>query len=1152
MQEERRRILRDEHKKKLNRAMKTLLNDECLQQCKSYPVEKQITLTPRDNNKSDEMHVSWDVPCSSHEYTKNSKNSQNKCKETETSRDEQILSMLQKVEKQRQLLLKEFGANLPNDIFNATVKPLFEKEKSSQAQSITPQKTDAQKSSSPEIRVINSSCHCENTRSNEMGEKNNSSIGKVETAVQTTTHSQYNIAEDKSIQVELLQEKESYFRSTNNATKATATHYPIEPVVTVITTKADSSESTSSIATNRVTDNDKQDSKVTSKKEHNGKALCQVPSKKFQKSCTMRASKTAAFTKKFSKSLRKARYSSLKKVHSGTADVPSKRIKIYVNNNGCNIKVNPPEIADIAVDVSTQSSRVYLTGTQEQSTSKFHCAQAELKRIKTTEISDSSTSFASPPAVKPKDIFEVLNNNISVLEMLDSSANETMKILKKDVSPVSTPNTPSPRTMKMPSNVPHLNKINRMLKFASTEKQINNNNTPSSTKSGHTTSTDTSDYQQKKPLVSLEFCLCKNPECKLMHAQFNNIHNYALKNCPQILQKYEDLQNMCAERIVSLTNLIEKVRNDQKGMELSGISADDESSLIQLPPPKLMANDLQSIRDLVENIEAIHNQLAATLIESQRIIKNNAIVQKETRQTKEMEVITLTNGHTSKNAVDYIDSKVKLPKTRTKPKIISEETVNLQLDAFKIQHRPQTLLTVPAERDFRHSSKFHDEKMIEMISKEILEQSKSFSSNAPETKESDKPMVNRVIQTSTDTTDSKPASSLKTQRSGITTEKRSNKEFKKTEDFVPLLADIPKISRPTENAMFYNGRSKPPVSLLSGPYRTEIESSGHELSTIIEFDTPDTLNKSQNNVRSPSSIKKITETQITKPAGRKNQSEHDAPLNTQDEHFEKFCTSNSKPCSAGSTQKVEVIVPCFDSSKLSETTDSRNLMKYEGDKKANVTPETSNKKLQCDTEDQPCLCQTEELQSIAPIIISPNKEDKNSKDNVTSTSSNSFCGLSGVSQIASTPSSDIFKYASSPEEMEIALKKLGLGWAITTLKKTREASALSSSSNSDERTPINTAKRIISPGKKQFDSNYGLPDFSDVSSISIKEASKSTEQAVLLKGRTSTPKLENSKSISARINSRNTNVSENDQEPGDSLVIPNMSLYKRGQNISRN
>lgn len=134
--------------------------------------------------------------------------------------------------------------------------------------------------------------------------------------------------------------------------------------------------------------------------------------------------------------------------------------------------------------------------------------------------------------------------------------------------------------------------------------------------------------------------------------------------------------------------------------------------------------------------------------------------------------------------------------------------------------------------------------------------------------------------------------------------------------------------------------------------------------------------------------------------------------------------------------------------------------------------------------------------------------------------------------------------------METALKKLGLGWAITTLKKTREASALSSSSNSDA-TPINTAKRIISPVKKQFDSNYGLPDFSDVSSISIKEASKSTEQAVLLKGRTSTPILPNSNSNSLATNTSNTNNSENFQDADDGLIVPNLSLTKSKSNLRR-
>lgn len=97
-------------------------------------------------------------------------------------------------------------------------------------------------------------------------------------------------------------------------------------------------------------------------------------------------------------------------------------------------------------------------------------------------------------------------------------------------------------------------------------------------KNDNSTSIDSSEHQQNDCLpsknddidlkipISLGFCLCDNPECKQTHARFDEIRNYALKNCPQILQKYEDLQTTCAERIISLTNLIEKVRNEQKGI----------------------------------------------------------------------------------------------------------------------------------------------------------------------------------------------------------------------------------------------------------------------------------------------------------------------------------------------------------------------------------------------------------------------------------------------------------------------------------------------------------------------------------------------------------------------------------------------------------
>lgn len=1149
-QEGQRKVLQDQHKKKLNRALKTLLDEECLEECPSYPMERQITLVLRENDKSVDMGATWEEQCISNECTNTDKTLQNKSKENENSREEQILDMLKKVEKQKQLLLQEFGADLPNDIFNASMKRLFEKEKSVQAQSSTSQDTYNQKPSSPEIRVINTVCCDEARKKDTMGEKNNLLIKKVEIAVQTTTEDKHDVAQDKSIQVKLTQEEESESNSIDNEINITAKHYPIEPKITIITPAADSNESTSSVITDTINDIDKQSPKVISKHEkHDTKTLKHIPLEMIQKSSVVHICKTPSPTKKFSKTLPRSHGNSIKKMSSVSTSMPSKRIKIYVNKSGFNIKVNQLQDAAVAVDVGTQSSQIYSTSIQDQSTSKLYCAQSQANQVKTRDISDTSTSFTSPPPIKPRDILEALSNNMSILEMLDSSANESMRFLNRDISPVSTPETPSPRTMQMPSNITHPNKISKMLRFASTDSQANGSSILSSVKNDHSMSTDLSNYQQngylsseqmtacsKQPLVSLEFCSCKNSECKLVHTKFNNICNYALRNCPQILQKYEDLQTLCAERIVSLTNLIEKVRNEQKGVELSLISAGDETSLMQLPPSKSIPTDLQSVRNLVENIEAIHNQLAKTLIESQKIIKNKTILKEDLNQAKEINVVTQTNDKTSESQ-----------KTKAKPKIISEERVNIQLDGYKVQYKPQTLITIPPESDSQLNSNSHDKEVIEKLSKEILEQSKSFKNTLMVTKESDNSTITHTIQTSTDTTDSKNYVLSRTQRNDTATQKHSNKEVKGNKDFIPLLADIPKVSRTIENATFTNGRSKPPVSLLSGLYRTEIESSGHELSTIIEFDTPDTINKSQNNIKSPLSVHKVTEAQITKGVVIVKPSNHvPSSLNIRDQYLKKsYNPSTSKLSSIVSTHRVEEAATFCDSSKMSKNTECQNLVKNKDEEKKEChrveTREINNKKLQCGTANHG-LFQIEELQPVSSINANSNEQEKNNKDKITFTSSNSFSELSGISQIASTPS--------SPEEMEIALKKLGLGWAVITLKKTREASALSSSSNSDERTPMNTAKRI-SPVRKQFDSNYGLPDFSDVSSISIKEASKSTEQAVLLKGRTSTPKIQNSNSNSARTNFSSTNISENFQEPSDGLIIPDMCLTNIKSNIKK-
>jgi len=293
----------------------------------------------------------------------------------------------------------------------------------------------------------------------------------------------------------------------------------------------------------------------------------------------------------------------------------------------------------------------------------------------------------------------------------------------------------------------------------------------------------------------------------------------------------------------------------------------------------------------------------------------------------------------------------------------------------------------------------------------------------------------------------------------------------------------------------------------------------------VEFDTTDTVNKS------------------SKSPAKSKPSVHVAPLSVQQNQNSSKKSANSSSIKH-SIEKLsfaqkpqESTTICNSPEKIKSMADCIVETKIEAERE--YVPEKYNKQLQCNTTTEEPVFQAKDIlcSSISTDLNNPHKE---SKHKTTSTSVYSFSGLSGISEITSSPSSDMLKHTSSPEEMETALKKLGLGWAVTTLKKTREASALSSSSNSDV-TPVNTARRIISPTKKQHDSN-GFPEISDVSSISIKEASKSTEQAVLLKGRTSTPKFQNSNSNSER--SSITNTSESVQDPSDSLTVPNVSLIK--------
>ncbi|XP_012234014.2 uncharacterized protein [Linepithema humile] len=1138
-----RKKCQEEHQKRLNRAAKKVLDTERIPSQYSHLTERVITLpTQRKDRTCNVPHSTWEDPHLQEEtdicHTQEDKDS-------EMSREEQILDMLKKVERQKRLLLQEFGASLPDDIFNASVKSLFEDRRPAE----TPQAADTAKPLSPEIKVINMSGSDESVKKDRKTKKRDKSpVKKIEIAVQAALD-KTSPAENKSVQVELPQGNTDMPHSTTDTTSQIP--HPIEPKITIITPETDNSsnDSSSSEMSGMIIEIDKKEVIVTPKRKTSSVRVSKRPSPRIYQKIRSKSvsSKATSPMKRFSRSQPGSRLSSPQK-KTKCPDAPDtagerRRVDIHVSQSAFNDETDPSQETRVSIDASAESSQTYSgVNDQDQSASKPYRVRTQMKRwIRIKDTSDTSTSFASPPPMKPKSMFDALTNVTPILEMLDASRPEELRRLRQDISPVSTPETPSPRTMMMPSNIPHRDRISRVLKYNSNDCQTNDSAMFSSTRQDQSTLTEPSDiYQQEsatseylpisqRPSVSSKVCICKNPKCKLLHTKLDDIHDYAAKNCPEILQKYEDLQNLCTERIASLTDLIEKVRTEQKGMDFSLIAPSDETSLMQLSS-RLMRDDEQAVRRLIESIEAIHAQLAKTLLESQRFVGSEAVPQDGSSRDAEVQATTSTPRSKLVDTVTAHVQKSEIVKGKAKPKIVSDERVNIQLNRFKMQQKPQAM---PATRTSERNSwppytlPLREEEIIEKLSKEILEQSKSLdkaSSAFVSLKGTDE--ISAQHKMSPKDISLKKSISLERETDNKATKEIAPiQEVTKENDFIPMLTGIPK----TRNTVTSIGaRPKPPITLLNGIYRPELE-SGHELSTIVEFDTTDTVSKS---VKSPTK---------SKP------SVHVAPLPVQQNQnsLPKLIdpTSNikrfdEKYFSTQSSQETTTI--CSSPEKIKNTADCLSATKTEAERES--TLEKHNKQLQCTpthatTTEEPISQAKDKLDS--SISTDLNNLHKDGKYKTTSTSLYSFSGLSGISEIASSPSSDVLKNVSSPEEMETALKKLGLGWAVTTLKKTREASALSSSSNSDV-TPVNTGRRMISPGKKHDPS--ALPEISDVSSISIKEASKSTEQAVLLKGRTSTPKFHNSNSNSDGSSTIHTSGSI--QDASDSLTVPNVSLTK--------
>ncbi|KAL2749899.1 uncharacterized protein V1477_001970 [Vespula maculifrons] len=1155
LRKSRRKELQREQKKKLNRKFEAMTDKSCCASHCPNLMERVITLEPvkQFEDHKERAEGTWKEPHFVDNHVPVTKSPKSKDKERMISRDELILNMLKKVERQKMLLLKEFGTSLPDNIYHASITSLTEPDKCEEPE----KKMHRQTCLSSEVTLINMS-NGEDDKISKKPKKTSVSK-KCEMAVQTSTLQDAGIAEDKGVQVELKAISNDVTNALNAVEEVPVKHYPIEPIITVITPEIEdsSSGSNNSMITGVIIDIDNKEVKVTPKKK---KSTLKVSKRKpikggIPKSHSAPPSKISSPVKRFSKSLPSSCRSSPRKIN------------IHFKKDGLDVNVDPPDDIRPTIDSSTESSVMYSSlNTQDSSIrAPYEIPMIKSKKkIRIKETSDTSTSFASPPPLEPKRRIFITSNTTPILEILDSSSLSAVERAKRDISPVSTPETPSPRTMMIPSNIPHPEKVGKVLRYG---EGVDDSIKSLDKKDRHSpiyekqkdVSSGQSVHSQYSPVLS-KSCSCQNPQCKLLHVQLEDIQDFALKNCPEILKKYEDLQNTCTERIASLTDLIEKVRSEQRGMELSVISPREDINFMKIHPE--VQSSMKNVQRLVENIEAIHQQLAKTLHESQNAIMQTENVNKDLLKDTDIPIKNKFE-HPVSTTVEHIIDKPVSSKIKSKPRIIKEEKVNIKLNRFKMPHKSlATMTTVMPERNSWPPAKIptQENNTIEELSKEILEQSKTKSTDIPAFKKianyKDK---DTSLPPKSDS--SKPSSPSKSEGNNVPVETTdTNVKSEKDITFEPLLVGIPKVLPSfLTNGHRVNGRNKPPVTLHSGYYRTEIESMGHELSTIIEFDTPDTANKSHMNIKSStakscamdeshiekSAVKKSVEVQTTKSSVIVKPSVHVASLPIQG-HI------SSKTLSVSSTSTRKSSGETF-ASKLQEVGTECNLSRRTKDEKhleyrmknnpvafEDSVKEKVNKQLQCNTSDQE-----------TKAIHTKFDRNDNEKGKVSSTSSNSFCELSGISEITSTPSSSLLKYASS-EEMETALKQLGLSWAITTLKKTREASALSSSSNSDI-TPLNTARRIISPNKKHVDPKIGdLLDFSDVSSISIKEASKSTEQAVLFKGRTSTPKLQNSNSNSDKSNSVVTNSSGiSFQERSDSLTVPNVSLIKTKPNVKQ-
>ncbi|KAK0159745.1 hypothetical protein PV327_010825 [Microctonus hyperodae] len=1073
MNQSRRKELNDIRERKLDRAYEIAIGD-----IPDSDPEAIITLHSRNDSPLSEKNndVAWETPPidDNNELL---------------SREEQILDMLKKVERQKRLLLQEFGATLPNDVFSASMTPLFiDNDKNEQVSSNNFEIKSAVVQS-PEIKVINMS-QTNNKKTPKSKKKikkplksiSQTSTGTSEIAVQTQSQDDKdkNVnGEDKSIQVELSPERINNLSKNLNDTRKSEIPEHIDPVVTIIThSHSDISTADSSnhgvvinVGHGRVDITPKKlPKRIETRSLPSSKSGSPIKRLSIDSKTSISAPASRAVTP--DNNYQDITDESTNSTTTQTSSIfEERKNSTKQRKNATNrTKTNYPRGANVSIDTDNLSPEI-----KSHDVSINQPYLLPRRRIKYKERSDTSTSYASLPPVNPQQYNNdgIFSNFSSILELVDSSANETINRMRANVSPVSTPETPSPRTMRIPSNIPNIERITRILKFNSKIDTDNNEQTVHEREILNQRRV----IRRKIPIYQHELLTYSSPSS-------DNIEDYEYTDENndefEAMKHEEELQNSCTEKIASLTALIEKLRDEKRDIELSMLAPSDDTVLMKLPSPKLKPGSrVQELQNLVENIELIHDELAKTLAESGNnlIMKNNG----------KMDQLVSSPVYS-----DEVSPVMNADNFKGKPRIISDERVHFDLRRIRRTH--DEIQTAKIDKIYQHHD-INDNNIVEKLSQEILELSKNvgmkdISSKMPE----------------------------------------KNDQWDKNDvEFTPILADIPKISNKSPGSSGGNGQLGTDTNFVAR----------QELSTIDELDTTDTA------TRSYISAKHSPKKQQRTPSKRQQTNNKHVSINNQETptNNENPSTSMRKSPINNSEKNDKHTSPLSTSKKHQQRQEQRN----DNNTGENLSIEKSVK--------SPDSFLTHysarnfgggdffDRINIKNAITS--YETKIKCEKKLSSSSNSLSGFSGISHILTTSSSKSSDIITSQfKTIESQLEEMGLLSLIPIARKTREASALSSSSNSDTTLTIN--KRTKSSMKKLHDGNsLAILDFSDVSSISIREASKSTERTVLMKARTSTPNIQNHNYTSEKSNATTTSgtSSKSLQDYSDSLASKILTIH---------